>query len=153
VPHLRPRFSPTQNLKVLMNQPRQWVDKVRQRKPSKKIILDMDSSDSPTFGRQEGSAYNGHFGYTCYHPLFCFNQFGDIERALLRNGNVHSADARMTATSTEIEETPRGPRRRSVRICFKDPAEGRYWPALGLMAGENRVCGPKSGLLEPRNAI
>jgi hypothetical protein len=24
--------------------------------------------------------------------LFCFNQFGDLERALLRNGNVHSAD-------------------------------------------------------------
>jgi hypothetical protein len=24
--------------------------------------------------------------------LFCFNHFGDLERALLRNGNVHSAD-------------------------------------------------------------
>jgi hypothetical protein len=35
---------------------------------------------------------NGHFECTCYHPLFCFNQFGDLERALLRNGNVHSAD-------------------------------------------------------------
>ena len=81
-----------QNLKVLMNQPGQWVDKVHQRKPIKEIILDMDSSDSPTFGRQEGSAYNGHFGYTCYHPLFLFNQFGDLERTLLRNGNVYSSD-------------------------------------------------------------
>ncbi len=33
-----------------------------------------------------------HFGCTCYHPLFCFNQFGDCEGALLRPGNVHSAD-------------------------------------------------------------
>ena len=81
-----------QNLKVLMNQPGQWVDKVHQRKPIKEIILDMDSSDSPTFGRQEGSAYNGHFGYTCYHPLFLFNQSGDMERTLLRNGNVYSSD-------------------------------------------------------------
>ena len=81
-----------QNLKVLMNQPGQWVDKVHQRKPIKEIILDMDSSDSPTFGRQEGSAYNGHFGYTCYHPLFLFNQSGDLERTLLRNGNVYSSD-------------------------------------------------------------
>ena len=81
-----------QNLKVLMNQPGQWVDRVHNRKPIKKIILDMDSSDSPTFGKQEGSAYNGHFGYTCYHPLFVFNQFGDMERALLRNGNVYSSD-------------------------------------------------------------
>ena len=81
-----------QNLKVLMSQPGQWVDKVHHRKPIKEIILDMDSSDSPTFGRQEGSAYNGHFGYPCYHPLFLFNQFGDLEWTLLRNGNVYSSD-------------------------------------------------------------
>jgi len=80
------------NLKALINQPGQWVDEVHQRTSVKEIILDMDSSDSPTFGKQEGSAYNGHFGYTCYHPLFVFNQFGDIERALLRNGNVYSSD-------------------------------------------------------------
>jgi len=80
------------NLKALINQLGQWVDEVHQCKPIKEIILDMDSSDSPTFGKQEGSAYNGHYGYTCYHPLFVFNQFGDIERALLRNGNVYSSD-------------------------------------------------------------
>jgi len=80
------------NLKVLMSLPGQWVDQVRLGKPLTKLILDMDSSDSPTYGLQEGSAYNGYFGYTCYHPLFCFNQFGDVEGALLRNGNVHSAD-------------------------------------------------------------
>lgn len=52
----------------------------------------MDSSVSPTYGKQEGTAYNGHFGCTCYHPLFVFNQFGDLERNTLRAGNVHSAD-------------------------------------------------------------
>jgi hypothetical protein len=52
----------------------------------------MDSSESPTYGGQEGSAYNGHFGCTCYHPLFLFNQFGDLERCMLRPGNVHSAE-------------------------------------------------------------
>ena len=52
----------------------------------------MDSSESPTYGEQEGSAYNGHFGCTCYHPLFVFNQLGDLERCALRPGNVHSAD-------------------------------------------------------------
>ena len=82
----------SQNLKALMNQLGQWVDEVHKHKPIKEIILDMDSSDSPTFGRQEGSAYNGHFGYTCYHPLFVFNQFGDVERALLRNGNVYNSN-------------------------------------------------------------
>ena len=47
---------------------------------------------APVHGQQEASAYNGHFGCTCYHPLFCFNQFGDCEGFMLRPGNVHSAD-------------------------------------------------------------
>jgi len=62
------------------------------RKKPKIIILDRDSSESPTHGDQEGSAYNGHFGCTCYHPLFCFNQFGDLERSSLRPGNLHGAE-------------------------------------------------------------
>ena len=69
-----------------------WVDRVQERKPIRELILDLDSSVSETYGAQEGTAYNGHFNCTCYHPLFCFNQFGDLERALLREGNVHSAD-------------------------------------------------------------
>jgi hypothetical protein len=58
----------------------------------KAVGLDMDSSVSPTFGEQEGSAYNGHFGCPCYHPLFVVNQFGDLERCVLRPGNVPSAE-------------------------------------------------------------
>ena len=54
--------------------------KVHQRRPPKTIVLDMDSSESPTYGEQEGSAYNGHFGCTCYHSLFVLNQLGDVER-------------------------------------------------------------------------
>ena len=69
-----------------------WIDRVRERKPIRELILDLDSSVSETYGSQEGTAYNGHFNCTCYHPLFCFNQFGDLERALLRKGNVHSAE-------------------------------------------------------------
>src|SRR4051812_25315088 len=69
-----------------------WIDRVHQRRPPDGVILDMDSSESPTFGQQEGSAWNGHFGCTCYHPLFVFTQFGDLERCMLRPGKVHSAD-------------------------------------------------------------
>ncbi len=62
------------------------------RRPQTTIVLDMDSSVSETHGAQEGSAYNGHFACTCYHPLFVFNPCGDLERCVLRPGNVHSAD-------------------------------------------------------------
>jgi hypothetical protein len=56
------------------------------------IALDKDSSVSPAHGEQEKSVWNGHFECTCCHPLFVFNQFGDLERRALRPGNVHSAD-------------------------------------------------------------
>jgi hypothetical protein len=60
--------------------------------PPRGIVLDMDSSVSPTHGEQESSVWNGHYECTCYHPLFVFNQFGDLERCALRPANVHSAD-------------------------------------------------------------
>jgi hypothetical protein len=80
------------NLAALAALSGRWIDRVHGRRPPDGIILDMDSSESPTFGQQEGSAWNGHFGCTCYHPLFVFNQFGDLERCMLRPGNVHSAE-------------------------------------------------------------
>ena len=70
----------------------QWIDRFHDRSGLKFIVLDMDSSVSQTHGDQEGSAWNGHFDCTCYHPNFLFNQFGMLERCALRHGNVHSAD-------------------------------------------------------------
>ena len=81
-----------ENLVALADLPGRWIDTVHSRRPVKAVMLDMDSSVSPTYGDQAGTAYNGHFACTCYHPLFVFNQFGDLERCALRPGNVHSAD-------------------------------------------------------------
>src|SRR6202049_3754826 len=50
-----------ENLAALADLPGQWIDAVHQRRPPNMIVLDMDSSASPTYGAQEGSAYNGHF--------------------------------------------------------------------------------------------
>jgi hypothetical protein len=69
-----------------------WIDLLYSRRPPRGIVLDMDSSVSPPHGEQENSVGNGHYQCTCYHPLFVFNQFGDLERCVLRPGNVHSAD-------------------------------------------------------------
>ena len=80
------------NLSALVELSGQWIDRVHGRRPPRGIVLDMDSSVSPTHGEQEGSVWNGHYECTCYHPLFLFNQFGDLERSELRPGNVHSAD-------------------------------------------------------------
>ena len=80
------------NLSALADLSSRWIDRVHSRRPPRGILLDMDSSVSPTHGEQEKSCWNGHYECTCYHPLFLFNQFGDLERCALRPGNVHSAD-------------------------------------------------------------
>jgi hypothetical protein len=79
------------NLMALMDLTGRWIDLVQECAPLDQLILDMDSSQSETYGDQQGSAYNGYFDCTCYHPLFLFNQHGDLERAMLRRGNHASA--------------------------------------------------------------
>jgi hypothetical protein len=80
-----------ENLSRLMDLSGQWIDRAHVHRKLTRIALDMDSSVGETYGQQQGPAYNGHFGCTCYHPLFAFNQFGDLERVMLRRGNQHSA--------------------------------------------------------------
>jgi hypothetical protein len=104
------------NLSALADLPGRWIDRVHARRPVKGIVLDMDSSVSPTFGEQEGSAYNGHFSCTCYHhPLFVFNQFGDLERCALRPGNVHSAEGWRDVLEPVVAEYRTTMKRRSFR--------------------------------------
>ena len=54
----------THNLESLVSLSSMWIDRIAERRPTSAVMLDMDSSVSPTFGDQEGSAYNGHFGRT-----------------------------------------------------------------------------------------
>jgi len=62
------------------------------RRTKKRLIIDLDSTENPAHGKQEGVAYNGHFAKNCFHPLFAFTSAGDCMGARLRPGNVHSAD-------------------------------------------------------------
>ena len=80
-----------ENLEGLTRLNDRWVQQGMARTPRRRVILDLDSSESPVHGEQEGAAYNGYFGCVCYHPLFGFNQFGECEGAKIRPGNVHSA--------------------------------------------------------------
>ncbi len=54
-------------------------------------------------------------GCTCYHPLFLFNQFGDLERCALRSGNVHSADGWRDVLEPVVERY----RERNLRRYFR----------------------------------
>lgn len=59
--------------------------------PRKELTLDLDSVPVEVHGHQEGSAYNGHYGVRCFHPLLVSWEFGDFLGATLREGNVHTA--------------------------------------------------------------
>ncbi|OQA67648.1 MAG: Transposase DDE domain protein [Candidatus Diapherotrites archaeon ADurb.Bin253] len=80
------------NLRNLGGISMQWAEKMDTVRGEKEIILDIDSSESPVYGEQEGATYNGHFGMKCYHSLFLFNSHGDCLKAKLRLGNVHSTE-------------------------------------------------------------
>ena len=89
-----------------------------------RIVLDMDSSESPVHGAQEGSAYNGHFASVCYHPLCLFNDQGDCLAASLRPGNVPSADDWDDLLMPEIDRQQGAGRRVAFRAdaAFARPA-------------------------------
>ncbi len=106
------------NLKGLAQMNSHWVDRAMAHTQHRRVILDMDSSESPVHGQQEGAAYNGHFECVCYHPLFLFNQFGDCEAATLRPGNVHSADDWQEL----LEPVVKGYRKKGLRLLFRGDA-------------------------------
>jgi hypothetical protein len=57
-----------------------------------RIVLDLDGTDDPTHGHQEGSAYHGYYDQYQYLPLLIFD--GDTDQlitAILRPGNVHAS--------------------------------------------------------------
>ncbi|MGH8110629.1 MAG: IS1380 family transposase [Rhodanobacteraceae bacterium] len=61
----------------------------------KRITIDMDPTDDPTYGSQQLALFNGHYGNWCYLPMACFLQF-DAEPDqylfawVLRDGKAHA---------------------------------------------------------------
>jgi hypothetical protein len=92
-----------ENLAGLATINRELIGRAEAMGSAQRIVLDMDSTEIPVHGQQEGSAYNGHFESTCYHPLLLFNGEGDCLAAKLRPGNVHSADGWEEMLLPEIE--------------------------------------------------
>ena len=79
------------------------TDALLRRKNKRRLIIDLDSTEDPVHGKQEGVAYNGHFGKNCFHPLFCFSSDGDCLGAKLRPGNAHSADGALKFITPLVE--------------------------------------------------
>jgi hypothetical protein len=79
-------------LKALEDMISRSAEALLRRRNKRRLIIDVDSTEDPVHGNQEGAAFNGYFEQVCYHPLFCFTNKGDLLSARLRPGNAHSAD-------------------------------------------------------------
>jgi hypothetical protein len=65
----------------------------------KQIILDVDATDDPLYGKQEGRFFHGYYGHYCYLPLYIFcGEF--LLCARLRPSNID-------ASSGTVEELKR----------------------------------------------
>jgi hypothetical protein len=100
------RLAEPGRLEVLHDGPRQSVVR-RMRgltggKPLEHLTLDIDALPVPVEGHQPGSAYNGHFHDTVYHPLVTTAaELGDILAVRLRRGQAHAAEG---ACQTVLED-------------------------------------------------
>ena len=60
------------------------------REEPKEIILDLDATDDPLHGKQEGRFFHGYYGHYCYLPLYIFcGEF--LLCARLRASNIDAA--------------------------------------------------------------
>ena len=68
------------------------IDQARLVRNDTDIIIDLDSTHSDTFGRQEQTDYNAHYRTHGYHPLVAFDGLtGDFLKAKLRSGNQYTS--------------------------------------------------------------
>jgi hypothetical protein len=61
-----------------------------QETPPPQIILDVDATDMPLYGKQEGRFFHGYYGHYCYLPLYIF--CGEhLLCARLRSSNIDAS--------------------------------------------------------------
>lgn len=82
--------------------------------PPTEIILDLDATDDPLHGKQEGRFFHGYYGHYCYLPLYIFAG-GHLLCARLRPANIEGS----TGAVEEVERIVQQLRRR--------------WPAVNII--------------------
>jgi Transposase DDE domain group 1 len=79
-------------------------------RPPKRIILDLDATDDPLHGHQEGRFFHGYYDCYCYLPLYIFCG-SHLLAAKLRRANIDaSAGASRRPRASSRRSAPAGPR-------------------------------------------
>jgi hypothetical protein len=105
------------------------------RTPPKQIVLDLDATDDPLHGHQEGRFFHGYYDCWCYLPLYVFCG-RHLLAAKLRRSNIDaSAGAREEVERIITQIRKRWPR---VRILLRADS-GFAREALMSWCEQNRV--------------
>jgi hypothetical protein len=68
-----------------------YIRRNKKRKP-KRIILDLDGTDDPTYGNQQLTFFHGYYDQYMYHPLVIYDaDTGELITAVLRAGTRHAS--------------------------------------------------------------
>ena len=87
------------------------------KKARKRIILDLDATDDPVHGNQEGRFFHGYYGQYCYMPLYIFCgdfllgaklRIADIDGAAGSVGELKRIVARIRQRWPKVEIAIRG---------------------------------------------
>jgi hypothetical protein len=81
------------------------------KKAPTEIVFDLDGTDDPTHGEQEGNFFNGYYDKYCYMPLYIFCG-RDLLVAKLRKSNVDGAEG----AKEEVERLVKTVRERWPRV-------------------------------------
>jgi hypothetical protein len=104
-------------------------------KPPKQIVLDLDATDDPLHGNQEGRFFHGYYDCYCYLPLYIFCG-RHLLAAKLRRANVDAASGAVEETARLVAQIRR--RWPRVRILLRGDS-GFCRDALMAWCEANRV--------------
>jgi hypothetical protein len=86
------------------------------RMPPKRMVLDLDATDDPLHGHQEGRFFHGYYGCYCYLPLYVFCG-RHLLAAKLRRSNIDASAGALTEVERIIGQIrARWPR---VRVLLR----------------------------------
>ena len=106
-----------------------------QPRPPKQIVLDLDATDDPLHGQQEGRFFHGYYSCYCYLPLYVFCG-RHLLAALLRPSNIDASAGAVEEVARIIERIRQAwPR---VRILLRADS-GFARDALMAWCEANRV--------------
>ena len=73
------------------------------RKPAKQIVLDLDATDDPLHGHQEGRYFHGYYNCHCYLPLYIFCG-RHLLVAKLRRSNIDASAGAVEAVARVVAQ-------------------------------------------------